>query len=76
MAFEMGFRSPYFIVPLIFYVDKKRRGTPIDDASPVVRQQARDKALQVTTWDASIPAFRLARLHQTLATKDVVVSLT
>ena len=25
----------------------------------LVRQQARDKALQVTTWNASIPAFRL-----------------
>jgi hypothetical protein len=45
-------------IPLIFFVDKKRRGTPIDDASPVMRQQARDNALQVTTWDASIPAFR------------------
>ena len=26
----------------------------------LVRQQARDGALQMTTWDASIPAFRLA----------------
>jgi hypothetical protein len=42
-----------FIVPYIFFVDKKRRDTPIDDASPVMRQQARDKALQVTTCGTS-----------------------
>jgi hypothetical protein len=30
----------------------------------VVRQQARDKALQVTTWDASIPSFRLLSLNR------------
>ena len=55
----------HFIVPLIFFVDKKRRGTPIDDASPVVRHQARDKALQVTTCGTSAAALseapRLAR---------------
>ena len=39
------------IVPSI--LDKKRRGTPIDDASPVMRQYARDKALQVTTCGTS-----------------------
>ena len=37
----------------------------------LVRQQARDKALQVTTEDASIPAFRLAVLRPV----DVVVEV-
>ena len=33
---------------------------------PVVRQQARDRALQVTTEDAFIPAFHLLALRQLL----------
>ena len=41
------------LVKFVQFVFKKRRGTPIDDASPVVRQYARDKALQVTTCGTS-----------------------
>ena len=37
----------------------KTRGAPLRMPLLLMRQYARDKALQVTTWDASIPAFRL-----------------
>ena len=40
---------------MLFVFNKKR--STIADASRG-RQYARDGALQVTTWDASIPAFR------------------
>ena len=46
--------SHKFVQFVQFVVNKKR--STIADASPVMRQYARDKALQVTTWDASIPA--------------------